>query len=799
MFTGRSAELRELHRLLMSGEQVAIGSTLQTVAATGMGGIGKTELAWQYVQAHREDYPGGVWWLSVRGGELVSQIIGCAVRMGLGQPPDEVASEQAKAQWCFDRWLAVERIHGKRLLVLDDVVRYADLKGLLPTDGRFRVLLTTRRKFGKAVRRLELGVLKQAAAFRLLRRLVADDGRFRAEVAEAQRLCGWVGRLPLGIELVGRYLARKPDLKIAVLLERLEEKRLAALALRKVPEEMPYELNLMAAFELSWQELDEDGQRLGCLLSLFALAPIPWELVRGCVPEWDEEELEECRDEQLLQQSLLERLGEERFQLHQVIREAFAAKLTEQEDAEALQTAFAKALVQVAAQTPPIITLTAQEKMREAVLHLEEVASTWTGLLAGGVESIWPFVSLARFYESQSLWQQAESCYGSCLIKTEDRCGPEHPSTATSLNNLAGLYKSMGRYSEAEPLYERSLEIFEAQLGSEHPSTATSLNNLAGLYESMGRYLKAEPLYVRSLEIIKAYLGPEHHEMAAGLNNLAGVYQSLGRYTEAEPLYIHSLEICEAQLGPEHPNTAMNLNNLAELYRLMNRYAEAEPLCIRSLQICEAQLGHKHPSTAVSLNSLAGLYYSMGRYGEAELLYARSLSITEAQLGPEHPDTVVSLNNLAELYRSMGHYMEAESLFVRSLRIREARLGPEHPSTAVSLNNLAVLYESMLRCAEAEPLYVRSLSIIKAQFGTEHPSTATGLNNLALLYESMGRCAEAEPLYKQSLGILEKALGVSHPSTMDVRANYSLCLRQLAKAASHNGFPIIRWETNIDK
>ena len=59
----------------------------------------------------------------------------------------------------------------------------------------------------------------------------------------------------------------------------------------------------------------------------------------------------------------------------------------------------------------------------------------------------------------------------------------------------------MGAYAKAEPLYERALAISEKQLGPEHPSTATSLNNLAGLYLSIGAYAKVEPLYLRALSI----------------------------------------------------------------------------------------------------------------------------------------------------------------------------------------------------------------------------------------------------------------------------------------------------------
>jgi tetratricopeptide (TPR) repeat protein len=88
--------------------------------------------------------------------------------------------------------------------------------------------------------------------------------------------------------------------------------------------------------------------------------------------------------------------------------------------------------------------------------------------------------------------------------------GSDHPSTASSLNNLAELYLAMGRYGEAEPLLLRALQIYEAQLGSDHPSTASSLNNLAELYLAMGRHGEAEPLLLRSLMIREQLLGTDH-------------------------------------------------------------------------------------------------------------------------------------------------------------------------------------------------------------------------------------------------------------------------------------------------
>jgi len=66
----------------------------------------------------------------------------------------------------------------------------------------------------------------------------------------------------------------------------------------------------------------------------------------------------------------------------------------------------------------------------------------------------------------------------------EQKLGPEHPDTLTSVNNLAGLYQVQGRYGEAEPLYRRALAASEKVLGPEHPNTLASVNNLAGFISS---------------------------------------------------------------------------------------------------------------------------------------------------------------------------------------------------------------------------------------------------------------------------------------------------------------------------
>jgi hypothetical protein len=59
-----------------------------------------------------------------------------------------------------------------------------------------------------------LDVLTKEAALALLKWLVRDEW-VEAELEVAENLCEWLGYLPLGLELVGRYLALEEDLSLA--------------------------------------------------------------------------------------------------------------------------------------------------------------------------------------------------------------------------------------------------------------------------------------------------------------------------------------------------------------------------------------------------------------------------------------------------------------------------------------------------------------------------------------------------------------------------------------------------------
>ena len=464
-FVGREAELQNLHSSLQTSRQVAI------VAVAGMGGVGKTELATQYAKQHLQNYQGGVCWLSAQGIDVGIQILRFAeLKFKLIAPDDWELADRLR--YCWQNWQ-----QGEVLLVFDDVTDYKkQVQPYLPPESpRFKVLVTTRLGFDRTLPQLRLGVLKPLAAMKLLKSLV-DRERLKTEPWVARKICQFLGYLPLALELVGRYLDTMPDLSLETLLKRLEKKRLEHEAVANANPLMRYEYGIAEAFALSWEQLDENAQGIGCYLSLCALADIHFS-VEGIEDE-ERQEVWEKAIADLRKLHLIQWQSKGIYRLHPLIRQFFQMKLDESSEADKVKTAFAAEMVEVAKQIP-------QQPNREDIFnltpfipHLAEVA-THLSQYVSDEDLMGSLTGLSWFYEGQGLYQQAEPWLQQCEKVTKNRLGLEHPDVAASLNNLAGLYGSTGRYNEAKPLFEQALAICEQTLGVGHPDTIMVRGNYA--------------------------------------------------------------------------------------------------------------------------------------------------------------------------------------------------------------------------------------------------------------------------------------------------------------------------------
>ncbi|MCL2928621.1 MAG: tetratricopeptide repeat protein [Trichodesmium sp. MAG_R01] len=764
-FVGRDDVIKTLHEQLKVTEQVAITSI------TGMGGIGKTELALQYAHFHlrQKTYTGGICWLDCREKNVGLQIISFATSQFNLQIPKE-EDLQTQIDFCWHNWAK-----GDVLIIFDDVVDYEGIAHCLPPpEFRFKVLITTRQKWlAQSFKSLELKVLDKDSALELLTSY-AGTKRIEVERKEAQELCEDLGFLPLGLELVARYLERKPNLSLAKIRERL---RLEHKSLERFSKDMTAQRGVAAAIESTWNELDRDSKELGCLLSLFASAPIPWDLVEKCLSDVDEEDLEDRRDEKLVNLSLLQSLGDNCYEFHPLIREFFRNKLSELDLVEEMKQNICRVIVGAAEKIPQNITVEQVKEVEIDIPHITEIADNLAEYLSDD-DLITPFIRLGRFYKGQGLYLLAQPWLEKGKEIAEKRLDKNNSDIAIVYNNLAGLYKLQGKYEAAESLCLQAIEIDKIALPENHPSLATGLNNLAELYKSQGKYEAAEQLYLQAIEIHKVALPENHSERASGLNNLAELYREQGKYKAAEQLYLQAIEIDKIALPENHPSLVADLNNLALLYKSQGKYEAAEQLCLQAIEIKKIALPENHPSLAADLNDLAELYKSQGKYEAAEQLYLQAIEIHKIALPENHSERASGLNNLAELYRAQGKYKAAEQLYLQAIEIDKIALPENHPSLATDLNNLALLYRAQGKYEAAEQLYLQAIKIKKIAIPENHPSLATSLNNLASLYCVQGKYEAAEPLFLQVIEIFTQSLGEEHPNTQTVLINYLIFLNK---------------------
>ncbi|WP_129630491.1 hypothetical protein [Candidatus Oscillochloris fontis] len=210
-FVGRGDDLHWLAATLKGGATAAIG---QIAAATGLGGIGKTNLATEFAHRYGKFFAGGVFWLSFADPQVITaEIAACGMALNLPGFADLKIDDQVR------RVIAAWQEALPRLLIFDNCEDEALLAQWRPTTGGCRVLVTSRASqwesvLGVVERRLD--VLERAESIALLRSLRETLGE-----DEAAMLAEVLGDLPLALHLAGNFLRTYPQEQPAAYRQRL--------------------------------------------------------------------------------------------------------------------------------------------------------------------------------------------------------------------------------------------------------------------------------------------------------------------------------------------------------------------------------------------------------------------------------------------------------------------------------------------------------------------------------------------------------------------------------------------------
>ena len=684
-FTGRDAELKALARTLNSSGVGAIG---EVGSLTGMGGVGKTQLAIAFAYRYGRHFPGSVFWVSLaEPGAVPAELARCGQDGRLGQSDIfsdlPLASQVSRVQ---QAWL--EPV--SRLLIFDNCEDEALLEQYRPASGGCRVLVTSRKQdwADPAIACLPLTTLRRADSIAMLQRYpsgLADE--------DAARIAQELGDLPLALHLAGSFLKRYRSVTPADYLAALraanplDHESLKGRGTHFNPTR--HDLDVGKTFAVSMRRLDASDRTDELARALLASAaffapgePIPADLLVATLSEQpDDLDLEDALA-RLAELGLINLEGSGDPVIHRLVACYADAELADSQTQPRVEDAIlSKAIALNKAGYPkPLLAWQAHLRVitNRAVEREDEQAAGLCNTLGDHLQSV------ASYGQARPYYEQALAIWKKVL-------GNQHPHTSLSLNNLGYLLQAMGELEAARPYYEQALAIWMKVSGDQHPHTALSLNNLGYLLRAMGELEAARPYFEQALAIWKKVLGDQHPHTAQSLNNLGALLNSMGELEAARPYYEQALAIRKKVLGDQHPDTAQSLNNLGYLLQAMGELEAARPYYEQALAIWKKVLGDQHPDTALSLNNLGGLLDAMGELEAARPYYEQALAIWKKVLGDQHPDTALGLNNLGGLLYAMGELEAARPYLEQALAILASCLGPDHPDTKLVRGNLAEL------------------------------------------------------------------------------------------------------------
>jgi tetratricopeptide (TPR) repeat protein len=759
-FTGRESLLTQLRTALTSGQPAAL-----TQAISGLGGVGKTQLAVEYAYCYVAEYD-VVWW--VRAEEPATLAADYAGLAGPLDLPQKDEPDQRVVVEAVRRWLGQ---NAGWLLVFDNAPGPAQVRDYLPQAATGHVLVTSRNPAWRGVASpLTVQVLErpESVDFLLKRTGQADE-----EAADA--LADALGDLPLALEQAGAYVEATGG-SLSGYLDLFRHRQRDLLSRGKPSTDYPH--TVATTWELSFQQVQQASPAGADLLNLCAfLAPddIPRDLLSEGAGHLPPPLADAVADPLAFNEavaalrcySLIE-VRDDALSVHRLVQAVTRDRL-----AGKTQRTWAEAAVRLVNSAFPFESDDVRAWQVCSRLLSHALSTAWHAeSLEVDPEAMGHLLNRAGVYfHGRAQFAEAKAALERSLIIAEAVFGPDHPNVASAINNLGRVLKDLGDLVGARAAFDRALTTYEQSLGLEHPYVASVVDNLGQVLQDLGEFGGAHAAYERALVIREQKLGENSPDVATTLSNLGRLLLQQGDPTEGLLCVERALMIYEQAFGQQHPRVATCLNNLGGILHNLGDLERARAAYERALAIDEAAFGPDHPNVATCVNNLGGVLRDLGDLAGAREAFERALAIDEAAFGPDHPNVARDVNNLGSVLKDLGDLVGARAAYKRALAIDQAAFGPDHPKVATDVNNLGNVLQDLGDLVGARAHYERALAIDEAVFGPDHPEVATNVNNLGNVLRDLGDLTGARAACERALRIFRESLGEDHPSTVTVQSN----------------------------
>ncbi|KUP97578.1 FxSxx-COOH system tetratricopeptide repeat protein [Thermobifida cellulosilytica] len=805
LFTGRDDLILRLRDQLRSATEQ--GRMTPTVLK-GMPGIGKTQLATEYLYRFRDEYD-LIWW--VRAGQ-VHQIheayLLLAQELGVLRGDTSITSMVHFVREA----LRQGRPRSRWLLVFDDVQRPDDIMRYLPVAGNGHIIITTRNLSwpeGGYYNGITVDVFSLRESVALLRRCGLED--FTEQ--EAAELAEELGHMPIALRQAAAWMNDSAT-SIFEYLASYRTKR-AELLPMFAPADPDYPDTVITALNVSLDRLavtNPAALQLLQVCAFYSTAPIPRFLFRQVQDVAAPPELETAlRDPTKLNRAFsdVSRYGlallnhrTRTVQLHRLVQLAVHFPLDDREreqlrhcahlllakndprdiSSQEARRRYAQLFPHVWATeawncTDPWVRELVLQEIYVADLNgehadsqrlAEEALRVWREKLGDtAAETLRAELYLVRTLRDQGERQRAyELCERVVRVLTE-QYGPDSEETLRASIEFVRSLQDAGRFAESRELARDIRNRYRRLLGPDDPDTTRASHSYAYALLLAGDHRKAAELFWEVYQTNEMMLGPNNPPTLAAVNGYAEALMESGDYFRALRYQEENTERIRELFGVDHWGTLSNMATLAAVLRRTGNLARAVEISETVYREASDRFGEDSPITVVAAANHATTLRSANRHNEALDLAEQASRHYVELFGEDHPHVAAAEVNRAAVLRQLGRAAEAREVDERALRVLAERLGEDHTSTLSCRLNLASDHFALGDTAEALRRDTENLERCRSVLSERHPLTLLARRNLALGRQAAGEDVAAELATVERL--YAEVMGDQHPATASMR------------------------------
>ena len=445
----------------------------------GMGGSGKTQLAFRCCQMAQESGFLATLWINASSPSTVIQSYRAISR--LISPGNEMGNEDS--QTLLQVRNQIGKWTGRWLLVFDNydnpkAFTSQAIRDYIPCQGG-HILFTSRHKDSSRLGCcVDISRMTEGESVELLLQATSTS-----ETSEAVEVAATLGYLALALDQAGAYI-RARGLRLSQFIAHY--KRRKKIVLEEIPDEWEYRNfqtpeneRLLSAFTTWEMSLDlikgtskkEEEQKVHFLTLASFLDPYQiseryfraysavdtnWmELLRNGA-EWDTDKLGDLLAEfqrLSLIQSFKRRENDHAFSIHPLICDWMKFRKGTETTSRVIElTNLLAAFVRT-----HDFNYLPLEVNQETTRHIDAWVEATENILQDFYKTIFTMHNesiglFALAYWNQGRYEEAEQLYLRALEGWEETLGPKHPDTLATVQGLASVYRSQGRYEEAKRL-----------------------------------------------------------------------------------------------------------------------------------------------------------------------------------------------------------------------------------------------------------------------------------------------------------------------------------------------------------